>query len=155
MNDHYDNGNESSQLTVYIYFNMFTRVLKLFWSCFEVCSKYVSCAFLPLPPCETMTAGVATQRRGPGKYRLFGNNQHVIHQGDAHTEYQSALVAEGLDRGLTAAQIFLVHGGRVVLTVMVWSRHTTEILRAETYLHDAKHLSRKDSPSSTSSGTST
>ena len=85
---------------------------------FEVCLKYV-CAFLPLPPCETMTAGVATQRRGPGKYRLFGNNQHVIHQGDAHTEYQSALVAEGLDRGLTAAQIFLVHGGRVVLTVMV------------------------------------
>ena len=86
---------------------------------FEVCLKYVSCAFLPLPPCETMTAGVATQRRGPGKYRLFGNNQHVIHQGDAHTEYQSALVAEGLDRGLTWAQIFLVHGGRVMLTVNV------------------------------------
>ena len=63
-----------------------------------------------------MTAGVATQRRGPGKYRLFGNNQHVIHQGDAHTEYQSALVAEGLDRGLTWAQIFLVHGGRVMLS---------------------------------------
>ena len=52
-----------------------------------------------------MTAGVATQRRGPGKYRIFGNGQHIIHRGDAHNEYQSALVAEGLDRGMTAAQI--------------------------------------------------
>ena len=84
-----------------------------------ICFLCFSCALLPLPPCETMTAGVATQRRGPGKYRLFGNHQHVIHQGDAHTEYQSALVAEGLDRGLTWAQIFLVHGGRVMLTVNV------------------------------------
>ena len=87
-------------------------VFKLFSSCFQVVFKlFSSCfqlflsAFLPLPRCETMTAGVATQRRGPGKYRIFGNGQHIIHRGDAHNEYQSALVAEGLDRGMTAAQI--------------------------------------------------
>ena len=52
-----------------------------------------------------MTAGVTTQRRGPGNYSLFGNGQHLIHRGDAHTDNQSALVAEGLDRGMTAAEI--------------------------------------------------
>jgi len=95
-----------------LFFKCFSSVFQVFFKCFssvsQVFSVVFSCfssAFLPLPLCETMTAGVATQRRGPGNYRLFGNNQHVIHQGDAHTEYQSALVAECLDRGMTAPQI--------------------------------------------------
>jgi hypothetical protein len=95
-----------------VIFKLFSVVFKLFSSCFKLFSCYFqvvfklfSSAFLRLPRCETMTAGVATQRRGPGNYRLFGNGQHIIHRGDAHTEYQSALVAVGLDRGMTAAEI--------------------------------------------------
>ena len=74
--------------------------------CFQVCFQVCLLArVLPLS-CEAMaTAGVAHQRRGPGPLRIFGNGQHVIHAGDAHTEYQSALVAEGLFRGLTPLQI--------------------------------------------------
>ena len=117
----YDNGNESTPFPSYfqvifklfsVIFKLFSVVFKLFSSCFKLFSCYFqvvfklfSSAFLRLPRCETMTAGVATQRRGPGNYRLFGNGQHIIHRGDAHTEYQSALVAVGLDRGMTAAEI--------------------------------------------------